>query len=72
MSQTTQTRHRDGRNRLQSIIGEHAQALDDTAATSDDPAAADACAILAAVARGEVPPESASRRAARRVEGASR
>ena len=36
---------------------------------ADDPAAADACAVLAALARGDDPPQGAARREVERAEG---
>ena len=60
------------RDRLEDVLGQHAGDLDDAVATEDDPAVADACAILAAVARGETPPEAAARRALRRAKEADR
>lgn len=56
---------------LQAVLAEHASDLDDAAATEDDPAVADACAIIAAVSRGETPPQAAARRAVRRAEEAN-
>lgn len=61
-----------GNGRLVEVLGQYAGDLDDAAATEDDPAVADACAILAAVARGETPPEAAARRAVRRAKEADR
>ena len=70
MSQAKSSRGK--RDKVQEILGEYAGDLDDAAATEDDPAVADACAILAALARGEKPPEAASRRALRRAKEADR
>lgn len=64
---STETTPRAGRDRLQEVLGDHADEFDDAAATEDDPAVADACAILAAVARGETPPEAVVRRVRNRI-----
>lgn len=55
------------RSELERRIGEYADDLDEAAATADDPAGADACAVLAALARDEAPPEAAARRVLRRA-----
>lgn len=57
---------------IEARIGEHAEAFDRAAATADDPAGADACAVLAALARGRTPPEAPSRRVWRRAEEGER
>lgn len=48
---------------LQRALGDHAEELEREAAEAEDPEVADACAVLAALARGEDPPEGAARRA---------
>lgn len=54
--------------RLHAAIAPFAADLAAGADGADDPAAADACAVLAALARGDDPPQGAARREVERAE----
>jgi hypothetical protein len=52
---------------IQRALGPHVEELEREAAEAEDPEVADACAVLAALARGEDPPEDAAQRTLERV-----
>lgn len=53
---------------LSDALGEHVEELEAAAESEDDQAVADACAVLAAMARGRSPPPGPSKRILRMVD----
>lgn len=63
MTYTTTTR-----DRIQSVLGPHVQALEEAAAEADDPAEVDVYTALAALGRGEDVPTGVAQRIVARAE----